>query len=107
MHDLLNRLEAIPQCAGIFYWEPETDGQWKPAYYNNIGWDAYSMGAFSGGRPTAALDPFKDGNGTVAEIAAPDTAAEWFDLQGRKVNNPEKGIYIRKQGADTQKVVLR
>ena len=30
-----------------------------------------------------------------------------FDLQGRKVNNPEKGIYIRKQGADTQKVVLR
>ena len=105
MHDLLNRLEAILQCAGIFYWEPETDGQWKPAYYSNIGWNAYSMGAFSEGRPTAALDPFKDGNGTVAEIATSD-AAEWFDLQGRKVNNPEKGIYIRKQGADTQKVVL-
>ena len=106
MQDLLKRMEAIPQCAGIFYWEPETDGKWKPAYYNNIGWDAYSMGAFSEGRPIAALDPFKDGNGTVAEIATSD-AAEWFDLQGRKVNNPEKGIYIRKQGTDTQKVVLR
>ena len=55
----------------------------------------------------AALDPFKDGNGAVAEIAADNAADEWFDLQGRKVNNPEKGIYIRKQGADTQKVVLR
>ena len=54
----------------------------------------------------ATLDPFKDGNGAVAEIATSD-AAEWFDLQGRKVNNPEKGIYIRKQGADTQKVMLR
>lgn len=48
MQDLLKRMEAIPQCAGIFYWEPETDGKWKPAYYSNIGWNAYSMGAFSG-----------------------------------------------------------
>lgn len=63
-------------------------------------------GSLLRGRPTAALDPFKDGNGVVAEIATSD-AAEWFDLQGRKANNPEKGIYIRKQGADTQKVVLR
>ena len=61
------------------------------------------MGAFSEGRPTAALDPFRDGNGAVSEIAAD----EWFDLQGRKVIHPERGVYIRKQGADTQKVVLR
>ena len=107
MQDLLKRMEAIPQCAGIFYWEPETDGKWKPAYYNNIGWDAYSMGAFSEGRPTAVLDPFKDGNGAVSEIAADNAADEWFDLQGRKVIHPERGVYIRKQGADTQKVVLR
>lgn len=107
MQDLLKRMEAIPQCAGIFYWEPETDGKWKPAYYNNIGWEAYSMGAFSEGRPTAALDPFRDGNGAVSEIAADNAADEWFDLQGWKVIHPERGVYIRKQGADTQKVVLR
>ena len=65
------------------------------------------MGAFSEGRPTAVLDPFKDGNGAVSEIAADNAADEWFDLQGRKVIHPERGVYIRKQGADTQKVVLR
>jgi arabinogalactan endo-1,4-beta-galactosidase len=42
--------EAIPQCLGIFYWEPEAYGGWK----------GYSLGAFdNNGRPTVALDAFK------------------------------------------------
>ena len=59
MKDLFTRMKSIPQCAGIFYWEPQVDGQWKPAYYNKKGWSAYGNGAFtSNGRPTAALKAF-------------------------------------------------
>ena len=39
-------------CAGVFYWEPEVDGKWKPAIYSKAGlvsngWGAYGMGAFT------------------------------------------------------------
>ena len=33
MKDLFSKTRNLPQCVGIFYWEPEVDGQWKPAYY--------------------------------------------------------------------------
>ena len=59
MTDLFSRMTAIPQCAGIFYWEPEVDGVWRPMYYTQLGWSAYGMGAFTAnGRPTAALNAF-------------------------------------------------
>ena len=59
MIDLFNRLTQIDQCAGIFYWEPEVDGVWKPSYYDTLGWGAYGMGAFTtDGKPTKALDAF-------------------------------------------------
>ncbi|MGM9862347.1 MAG: DUF5111 domain-containing protein, partial [Muribaculaceae bacterium] len=53
------RLTPIDGCAGIFYWEPLVDGVWKPAFYDQIDWGAYSKGAFTtDGRPTKALDAF-------------------------------------------------
>lgn len=59
MIDLFNRMNKISRCAGIFYWEPEVDGQWKPASYEALGWGAYGMGAFtSDGKPTKILDAF-------------------------------------------------
>ena len=64
-------------------------------------------GSFLRGTSYRSPRPFRDGNGAVSEIAADNAADEWFDLQGRKVIHPERGVYIRKQGADTQKVVLR
>ena len=46
-------------CCGVFYWEPEVDGSWKPAIFSNPslicnGWPAYDLGAFvrSGNRFT-------------------------------------------------------
>lgn len=43
-------------CAGIFYWEPQVYGGWKPSSYASYGWGAYDMGAFTDqGRPNAAL----------------------------------------------------
>lgn len=47
------------QCAGVFYWEPEVYGGWKPSSYEGFGWSAYDMGAFtSEGKPNAALLKF-------------------------------------------------
>lgn len=47
-------------CLGVFYWEPQADGIWKPETYDDLGWGPYGLGAFKDGRPTAALDGFKD-----------------------------------------------
>ena len=60
MKDLFHRMEQIPGCRGIFYWEPQVDGQWKPEYYNTLSWGPYGKGAFTtGGKPTVMLDAFK------------------------------------------------
>lgn len=57
---ILDGTKQIEECHGIFYWEPQTDGKWKPASYSELGWNAYDKGAFADGKPTVALDPFKD-----------------------------------------------
>jgi arabinogalactan endo-1,4-beta-galactosidase len=60
MQYILDATRKMDPCHGVFYWEPQTDGVWKPSSYTVLGWNAYNMGAFSKGRPTAALEPFKD-----------------------------------------------
>ena len=50
----------MEECAGVFYWEPQTDGSWKPEYYKTLGWRPYDMGAFRNGRPTSVLNVFKE-----------------------------------------------
>lgn len=42
----------------------------------------------------------------VDTVEAADAEAEYYDLQGRRVMNPEKGIYLRKAAGKTAKVVL-
>lgn len=60
-----------------------------------------------------------DPKGDVTELPAVDSGAvnsistdlnapvEYFNLQGVKVANPENGIFIRKQGKKTSKVIIR
>lgn len=55
----IEKTKEIENCHGIFYWEPQTDGVWKPGSYDGLGWNAYDKGAFSNGKPTAALDPVR------------------------------------------------
>lgn len=33
-------------CKGVFYWEPQVYGGWKPACYDGLGWPSYDMGGF-------------------------------------------------------------
>ena len=56
----ISESSKIEAFLGVFYWEPQTDGAWKPETYDGLGWGPYTMGAFKDGRPTAALDGFKD-----------------------------------------------
>lgn len=59
--DFVSRAKDIEQCAGVFYWEPQVYGGWKPAVYASLGWTAYDMGAFrADGRPSTVMDAFKD-----------------------------------------------
>ena len=60
MEYILTQAEDIEECLGVFYWEPQTDGVWKPSNYTDSGWNAYNMGAFRDGRPTITLDPFRN-----------------------------------------------
>jgi len=64
MEDFMTRMKAVSACEGVFYWEPEVDGSWKPAIYTSKGWNAYDMGAFTSdgndGKPTAILDCFAE-----------------------------------------------
>ena len=56
MTDFVERMERIDSCLGIFYWEPECYGGWRPAEYIPLGWGGYDMGSFTPeGKPSAAL----------------------------------------------------
>ena len=47
MQDFIRRVANLDSCAGIFYWEPECYGGWRPAEYIPLGWGSYEMGAFT------------------------------------------------------------
>lgn len=46
--DFMNMVKPLSCCAGVFYWEPQTDGKWHPSIYEipSRNWGAYNMGAF-------------------------------------------------------------
>lgn len=57
MEDFVSRAKTIEGCAGIFYWEPEVYGGWRPAEYIPLGWGSYNMGSFTPeGSPSEVLD---------------------------------------------------
>ena len=60
LKSFMDAVKTVQGCKGVFYWEPEVDGSWKPAVYNGLGWGAYDMGAFTtDGRPTSIMNAFK------------------------------------------------
>ena len=71
LQSFVDGARGISKCAGVFYWEPEVDGVWKPEIYGlpaeltrytgtvQTAWGPYDQGAFtSSGEPTAVLDVF-------------------------------------------------
>ena len=74
LKSFLDEARKIDGCAGVFYWEPQVDGKWKPEIYGlpaelskytgtkqSSAWGAYDQGAFTtAGAPTSVLDVFAD-----------------------------------------------
>lgn len=63
-NDFMKRIKDAGEatCAGIFYWEPEVYGNWRPKSYTTFfdNWGAYDMGAFtSAGKPSVVLNAWK------------------------------------------------
>lgn len=65
-------IRKVKGCAGVFYWEPEADGRWKPKVYDDASaiyrytgeqkpWTKiYDMGAFTpSGAPTSVMEVFE------------------------------------------------
>ena len=60
LSEFMTAVKGIGPCKGVFYWEPEVYGGWKPAVYTSLKWNAYDMGAFtSDGRPSSVMNAFK------------------------------------------------
>ena len=53
----------------------------------------------------SAITPEEGDSGAVGEIGVEDAAPVYYDLQGRRVENPGKGIFIEKRGTKVVKVV--
>lgn len=68
----MTEVRKIEKCQGVFYWEPQVNGTWKPEIYSNPAdlskytgstvtspWGPYNQGAFTSDfRPSAILDCF-------------------------------------------------
>ena len=68
----VSEAQKLDYCAGVFYWEPQVNGSWKPEIYGKPAelskytgstvsgpWGAYDQGAFAADyRPSAILDCF-------------------------------------------------
>lgn len=50
---------------------------------------------------------YYDNTTGVEGIASDNAPVEYFNLQGMRVSNPQNGIYIRVQGKNTSKVMIR
>ena len=71
LSEFMAEAKKIDKCKGVFYWEPEVYGWWKPAIYSLADqiekyagkketWGGYDMGAFlSDGRASSVMNAFK------------------------------------------------
>lgn len=47
LKDFNKRMDGMKGYEGVFYWEPEVYGYWRPAEYIPLGWNAYNMGCMT------------------------------------------------------------
>ena len=56
---------------------------------------------------TTGYFTYKAATGIDATTVSDDTAAEYYDLQGRRLNAPQKGVNIVKRGKKTTKILVK
>ena len=56
---------------------------------------------------TTGYFTYKAATGIDAPTVSDNTAAEYYDLQGRRLNAPQKGVNIVKRGKKTTKMLVK
>ena len=56
---------------------------------------------------TTGYFTYKAATGIDAPTVSDDTTAEYYDLQGRRLNAPQKGVNIVKRGKKTTKILVK
>lgn len=92
-HTLIWETAANSPNANVIIAEPYSSSEVK--LYQYVPGQLAAMYSFSTDKETG-----------IENIEEADAPAEYYNLQGIKVVNPSKGIYIKKQGAKTTKVIL-
>ena len=59
-----------------------------------------------GSASLSAITPESGDDNAVEEVGVENAAPVYYDLQGRRVQNPGKGIFIEKRGAKVAKIVF-
>lgn len=67
----------------------------------NSGWYVYSINLL------IPFDIYAESGVGVVEVQDENAPVEYFNMQGVRVQNPENGMYIRRQGSKTSKVVVK
>ena len=55
---------------------------------------------------TVAVQPASGGSGVATVGCDTDAPVEYYDMQGIKVDNPQRGIYIVRRGTTVEKCVI-
>ncbi|MEE1338054.1 MAG: hypothetical protein UHD04_03825, partial [Muribaculaceae bacterium] len=83
--------------------ESGVDKEWSgDLYFDNLEFNKWDNSATR----TAKLDDVTIPSGIEDVVIDNNSPAEYFNLQGMKVARPSKGIFIKRQGNKTSKVVL-
>ncbi|MDE6574050.1 MAG: hypothetical protein K2L84_01825 [Muribaculaceae bacterium] len=67
----------------------------------NSGWYVYSINIL------VPFDIYAESGVGVVEVQDENAPVEYYNLQGVRVQNPENGMYIRRQGTKTSKVIVK
>ncbi len=118
---------TIPESVTSFNWRAMANCSALEHIYNHAKTPAYcSEGVFENVPvetcvlhvPTSCVEAYQAADGWkdfvnivgdqagIEDVTTTETPAEYFDSQGRKVTAPSNGIFIKKQGNTTEKVLL-
>lgn len=102
---------TVSYSSGLFKLQSEIDGQKYTLRYTKNYATFFSAKGTTGGVSLYVDGKIDDGPTTGIESITPDSDisanTEWYTLQGIKVREPSKGIYIRVEGKKAEKVVIR
>lgn len=66
------------------------------------------VGSYNGNLQVQPVEITENSSSAIEEIGVDENApVEYFNLQGIRVENPENGIFVRRQGSNVSKVVIR